>query len=162
MQCKTPTDEIKKAKGKHTIMMQQMEQEFQNLKEIDCKKLEYTGSAYEGLKISSDRLEFDVMFVMDGKDLEPKIISEGYCNMSPKDPRDEKYYKYLDAGNLSPSKIRQKFFSLVQTFVNKYYPRKIKVLEHGPAVQIDVQKENGTDVWYSVDLVPSYEVKYQG
>ena len=39
-------------------------------KEGLCKKIEYTGSSYEGLKITEDGLEFDVMFIMDGKDIE--------------------------------------------------------------------------------------------
>ena len=131
-----------------------------------CKKLEYTGSSYEGLKSTEGGLEFDIMFIIDGSDLciDPLTDCEGYAYLKIK-PDDEAnvsiYEKFVDCAFLSPSKLIDIFFGTVQTCVNAMkLGDQIKVRRHGPAVQIDVTKQG--EEFYSVDLVPSVEVHEGG
>jgi len=66
---------------------------------------------------------------------------------------------------LSPKLVMEKFESTVTRFMKTYKDRKEKKKEefdymirrHGPAIQVDVLREQ--EVWYSVDLVPSYELR---
>lgn len=158
---KTPTKEINKAKVKHEIYMKMLEVELKE--EGWCKKLEYTGSSYEGLKITEDGLEFDVMFVIDGKGLETSLIPnrEGYCNLHMQEGAVSKLFASFgnQEGMLMPKKMISEFFSVLQRTINKLkYEKLFKLRIHGPAVQMDVNDDKG-NFWYSVDLVPSVEVK---
>ena len=78
---KTPKEEMKKARQELEVLLKRFEVELKK-KEL-CKRLEYTGSSFEGLKITSDGLEFDVMCILPGKDVELIQIDEcpGFVNL---------------------------------------------------------------------------------
>lgn len=145
-------------------------------KYIWCKRVEHTGSIYEGLKIN-DGLEFDLMFVMHGgKQFEIKKIPErpGYAYLHQKKEQRRKtlFNKLLvkkESTNastnifiLSPEKVISKFQSTVQKFLDQHKEDGVvkKLRRHGPAIQLDVTE--GGSILYSVDLVPSYEIIDEG
>ena len=67
LNAKTPNVEMKQAKQELRKLVTGLEVDLKSMKL--CKVLEYTGSSYEGLKITSDGLEFDIMCVMEGEDV---------------------------------------------------------------------------------------------
>ena len=130
--------------------------------QVACLRVEYTGSAFEGVKVSPD-IEFDVMMI--GTDTHIINIKElstpGYYHLI--------YgwiYSICTLFLLSPQTKLNNFFGKLQKAINDHQDmsRLVKLRHHGPAVQMDVYK-NETDMhrdenkWYSVDLVFAYEVK---
>ena len=121
-----------------------------------CSRVEYTGSAYEGVKVSND-IEFDIMVIKTGNNFTPAQASKsGYYHL--KDDNDR---------CISPESKVAEFCGTLQKLINNHgvMSRLVKLRYHGPAVQMDVYREE-TDkrrdnVWYSVDVVLSYEVKLQ-
>lgn len=161
---KNPYEEMKKVKPEFIKDINLLETRLRGLGW--CKKVEYTGSSYEGLKISEDGLEFDVMFVIDGTGLElvPVKGQEGYTNFKASTKALPMLQKSANfTGLLSPTKVNAKFFGTVTKWKNDVDPtgQRMKLRNHGPATQMDVF--NGTKkVWYSVDLVPAVEIKDAG
>ena len=121
-----------------------------------CSRVEYTGSAYEGVKVSND-IEFDIMVIKTGNNLKPAQSSKsGYYHL--KDDYDH---------CISPESKVAEFCGTLQKLINSHpdMSRLVKLRYHGPAVQMDVYRDETdkrrNNVWYSVDVVLSYEVKLQ-
>ncbi len=128
-------------------------------------RIEFTGSAYEGIKVSETELEFDCMMVLKGGENLQKVqlspASPGYVKLKPVSGKEADFPKILDTnGYLSSEKIKNVFFGDIQKVINNSAGLKVgvKLKKHGPAIQMDVFKSNG-DRWYSVDLVPAFEVR---
>ena len=154
---------MKKAKEDFEIKLKQlkvkMEEDF-----VPCKTIEFTGSSYEGLKITGDGLEFDVMLLLNGGDklkAESIIDEEGFSHLLTKE--NVAYHpvisKCLQNDVVSSKKFKDKFKGIVQTFITDYHKDTVRMIEHGPAIQIDVSKSASSQaIWYSVDLLSAFEV----
>ena len=123
----------------------------------------FTGSTYEGLKVPSTDMEFDVMVVLNGErtmrveNLRP-LYYNLYCgsNINPFSKSKAPGSNYLD-----PDKVVSYFHGELKRVLNQYpeLDRIIKLRRHGPAVQMDVYKNpDGRTLFYSVDMVPAYQV----
>ena len=101
-----------------------------------CSRVEYTGSAYDGVKVSND-IEFDIMVIKTGETLE--TITR--YNSSVED-----------------------FYGTLEQLINKHreMSRLVKLRRHGPAVQMDVYRDEWAkaqgNAWFLVDVVPSYQI----
>ena len=149
-----PTTAIEEAKPTHTKYTDYLAKELKNL-EI-CSRVEYTGSAYEGVKVSND-IEFDIMV----------IEKDGNQTINAVQTPIPGYY-YLPEGNssnISPDKKVADFCGTLQDLINKHpeMSRLVMLRYHGPAVQMDVYRSEvdrmRNNVWYSVDVVLSYAAK---
>ncbi|KAI0215608.1 hypothetical protein LSAT2_032333 [Lamellibrachia satsuma] len=149
-----PTAAIEEAKPIHTKYTDYLAKGLKNL-EI-CSRVEYTGSAYEGVKVSND-IEFDIMV----------IKKEGNHTIKAVQTPIPGYY-YLPEGNssnISPDKNVTDFCGTLQDLINKHpeMSRLVILRYHGPAVQMDVYRSEvdrtPNNVWYSVDVVLSYAAK---
>eukprot|EP00111_Clytia_hemisphaerica_P015577 TCONS_00045974-protein len=167
--CNPPKkDDLKAAKGKFGIVLEDLKLSFKE-NFLTCKNTEYTGSTYEGLKISGDGLEFDVMFLFEGgEDLKvlPIKDEEGFAHLALIDNgivKKNAITKSADKdGKILSKKLKDKFKGTLQNFINNspQYKELITMKEHGPAIQFDIKrKKDDKDLWYSVDLLPSFEVK---
>ncbi|XP_066921015.1 cyclic GMP-AMP synthase-like receptor [Clytia hemisphaerica] len=168
--CNPPKkDDLKAAKGKFGIVLEDLKLSFRE-NFLTCKNTEYTGSTYEGLKISGDGLEFDVMFLFEGgEDLKvlPIKDEEGFAHLALIDKdivKENAITKSADKtdGKILSKKLKDKFKGTLQNFINNspQYKELITMKEHGPAIQFDIKrKKDDKDLWYSVDLLPSFEVK---
>ena len=135
-------------------------------KEGLCKKIEYTGSSYEGLKITEDGLEFDVMFIMDGKDIEIIKLQKypGFANLKIKDRiTHSKLLKFVDLQTrfLLPHQFMKSFLQHVKDIVCKFSEgKRMKLIRTGPSVCLNMYQ--GNEILFSVDLVPAFEINDQG
>ena len=158
-----PQKEIVEAKQRHTEYTELIASELRA--QGKCSRIEYTGSSYEGVKVSND-LEFDIMV----------IRTAGSQDLTPVPARNPGYYKLKVAGVgtdpdvfkdalgdnrcLSPIKTVDRFYGTLQKILNKHSARlrDVTLRRHGPAIQMDVSR--GKDVpWYSVDVVLAHEVQ---
>jgi len=161
---KIPVKKIKAAKPQHEIYMKTLEKDLKANKL--CKYMIYSGSMYEKLKITEGTLEFDVMFLMDGEDIELRNVEDrpGYSYLHVKDGRDlSRYTKFIDSSNnLVPDKMvvffKNKVFKIICNMTESY---NFKVRLNGPAVRLEVFQEN-KELWFEVDLVPTFEIKLEG
>ena len=106
------------------------------------------------------------MFVLnDGHllNVEKDPTSNRYGHLHPKNPDAEAKFKSVsEKGEIVPIRVRSKFHSELQKWLNKRQtdtPKlhgEIKIFYSGPAVRATVYR-NGKE-WYFVDLVPAYEV----
>jgi len=138
-----------------------------------CNRLEHTGSVYEGLKAKQE-LEFDVMYVMKGDRFKFRPIpgEEGYFTVVQK--QDQRQRSVLNSllvphaildEERQQSKTKQHLATEDEPNHGKVaakrrgfeYEFDYMIRRHGPAIQVDVLREQ--EVWYSVDLVPSYELR---
>ena len=167
--CNPPKKEdLKAAKEKFEIVLKDLKLSFKE-NFLTCKNTEYTGSTYEGLKISGDGLEFDVMFLFEGgEDLKVLPIKEedGFAHLALIDKdiaKDNPITKSANKdGKILSKKLKDKFKGTLQNFINNspQYKDLVAMKEHGPAIQFDVKRnKDDKDLWYSVDLLPSFEVK---
>ncbi|XP_057316932.1 uncharacterized protein LOC130657949 [Hydractinia symbiolongicarpus] len=125
-----------------------------------CKRLEYTGSVYEEVNISGDELEFDVMFVADGKIFQcvpNKRLQKGYTYLKTRNQMHNLTTQVDGNGYVNAKKYNEYFGGIVQLWLNKMDTSKIKQRGHGVATQIDVHKDG--KLWYKVDLVPCFEIE---
>ena len=127
-------------------------------------KVEYTGSSFQGLKVSDNKLDFDVVLEIEASNLMEKDIP-GYPSHRELIPVDSKaavmFSHYLDEnGRMSGKKLAEKYFGHLQHLRNydADIKRDVQFRKHGPAVQMDVKNENGS-FWFSVDLVPCYKLQ---
>ena len=149
-----PTAAIDEARQTHTKYTNYLANELRKL-EI-CSRVEYTGSAYEGVKVSND-IEFDIMV----------IKTAGNRMLTPLQAPISGYYYLQDenSSKVSPDKKVADFCGTLQKLINKHpeMSRLVILRYHGPAVQIDVYRSEvdrmRNNVWYSVDVVLSYEAK---
>ena len=132
---------------------------------LQVKITEYTGSSYEGLKISGDGLEFDAMFIFSGGEnlqVLPIESEEGFVDLKIFDTDTAKtsFEKYIDKETniISSFKMKNKFKGALQSFLNKEneYKGLITIKDHGPAIQFDYKEG---DLVFSVDLTLSFQVK---
>ena len=138
-----------------------------NLKEEGlCKKIEYTGSSCEGLKITEDGLEFDVMFIMDGKDIEIIELEKypGFANLKIKNGiTNSKLLNFVDLKTrfLLPHQFMKSFVKDVEGIVGKFSEGKtMELIKTGPSACLNMFQEN--KILFSVDLVPAFEINNQG
>ena len=132
---------------------------------MQVKNTEYTGSSYEGLKISGDGLEFDTMLIFAGGEslqVLPIESEEGFANLKifDTDAAKASFEKYIDKETniISSFKMKNKFMGALQEFLNKEvkYKDLITMRQHGPAIQFDYKEG---DVVFSVDLTLSFQVQ---
>ena len=121
-----------------------------------AKKVIFQGSSYEGVKTVASGLEFDCLIVLEGmayidKDNNPP----GYKKLLPSG-QGLSTLSMCEGGYLSPDKIRNKFQSVLQNALGCSGEMKLRI--HGPAVQIDVYRGDSGYLWYSVDMVPGFQV----
>jgi hypothetical protein len=160
------------AKETHERFKEMIERE---LRKMDiCKRLEYKGSSYEGVKVKKspidNDLEFDIMVIMvDSDKLVARSIqnSPGFVRLYTKKYVEEQGFQLeslvVGDGEQLSEKVGKQFFGAVQKCINNCPEMKDRVLlrRHGPtATQMDVYtgRANKSAKLYSVDLVPSYEV----
>lgn len=135
-------------------------------KEGLCKKIEYTGSSYEGLKITEDGLEFDVMFIMDGKDIEIIELEKypGFASLKIKNGvTHSKLQNFVDLKTrfLLPHQFMENFLKDVQGIVGKFNEgKRMELIRTGPSACLNMFQEN--EILFSVDLVPAFEIDNQG
>ena len=127
---------------------------------IQILKLEYTGSFYERLKTEAAD-EVDIMIVFKTQTAEITVIESdvpGYVLLMAKESSVVRKYAW-DNGFISPKRIRDLWFGLVQRAVNYIHAKPpysevpVVLRNHGPAVLLDIKKI------LSVDLVPCFQVE---
>ena len=168
--CKQPNKkELNSAKSKLELLLHELRMHLSE-KFMQCKNIEYTGSSYEGLKLSGDGLEFDAMFIFTGGEklrVVPVKGEDGFAELEVSDTDAERSYleKYVDEGKniISSSKMKDKFKGALQDFIssNSKYKDILKMKEHGPAIQFDY-KEKKDEILFSVDLLLSFEIQVEG
>ena len=109
---KTPKEDMRKARHELDIHLKRFEVELR--KKGLCKKLEFTGSSFEGLKITSDGLEFDVMCILPGKDIELIEIDEcpGFANLASEAARQIKFCEVFWMGQATLFRQRKLLASI--------------------------------------------------
>lgn len=136
---------------------------------LPLERLEYTGSMYEKLK-SEAADEVDLMVVLATTTLDVTVVEQvgvvGYVKL--KADVNSPFNKYADPeGYINAQKVRLTwFYSLLDKAKNAFEkkfslrPYSLRVSSHGPAVQIDVlRNENDTKKsLLSVDLVPCFQI----
>lgn len=164
---KTPNEDMRKARHELDVHLKRFEVELRK-KEL-CKKLEFTGSSFEGLKITSDGLEFDVMCILPGKDIELIEIDEcpGFVNLGFGSSTSNKILEsFLDETSnvISPKKVVSKYFSeitLIRNDLGKKDKERMELKTSGPAVCLTFKNEN-SDIWFKADFVPTIELELNG
>ena len=121
-----------------------------------CSRVEHTGSVWDGVKVSNDT-EFDVMMIKTEEDIQATPASSpGYYLLKNDNDR-----------CISPESKVAEFCGTLQKLINNHgeMSRLVKLRYHGPAIQIDVHRDETdkrrNNVWFPVDVVLSYEVKLQ-
>ena len=152
--------DLKKAKAHHEATSLKLRGRLQ--KYGVCTRFEYTGSAYEGIKVDALDLEFDIMVIMaDGGDLKMSQCLPGYRLLKPQDGKENNFIGLLDkSGYLCPAAVGDKFFSELQkAVIIEGMEKWLSLKKHGPAVQMDIFEvlDNET-LCYSVDMVPTFVV----
>ena len=149
-----PMKAIDEAKPTHTKYIKYLANE---LRKLGIARVEYTGSAYEGVKVSND-IEFDIMMIKTAGNVKPvQTSTSGYYHLQEDDGRSRSH--------VSPDKMVADFCGTLQKLINNHpdMSRLVKLRKHGPAVQMDVYEsevdKKQTKPWYTVDVVLSYEAK---
>lgn len=153
------------ARQRHTEIMAELEAYLKHEKGL-LSRYEFTGSAYEGLKVAGKELEFDVMFVLkNGNQLrvEKDVTSSRYGHLYPKDANATIHFKSVsERGEVLPFHVRDKFHGELQRWLNRRVAHnpalrgEIKIRYGGPAIRAVVYRYG--EEWFNVDLVPAYEV----
>ena len=164
---KTPNLEMQEAAQELEIYLKRFEVTLR--KSGLCKRLEYTDSSYEGLKITADGLEFDIMCVLPMDDVEVMNIElyPGFVNLHIKeDTKNEVLRNFTDftSNVLSPQKVVSKYYTEINRVRSKLGQEEqnsmgLKIV--GPAVRLLFHKGSG-DIWFTADLVPSLELRRNG
>lgn len=167
---------MKEAKRTHTEITGIIQEE---LSKMDiCKRLEFTGSSYEGVKVNKNMtdkdLEFDIMVIMVGGDRlhaehNPRTCAPGFVELLEGAEASEGAMRIgmtslVTPGIQSPEDTLKRFSKALEECLKiirghqemKRYNLYIK--DHGPARQIDVWEASSNIKLYSVDMVPAYEV----
>ena len=163
---KTPKEEMKKARQELEVLLKRFEVELKK-KEL-CKRLEYTGSSFEGLKNTSDGLEFDVMCILPGKDVELIQIDEcpGFVNLgfTGSAPSILKTFVEETGNVVLPHRVVNKYISEITLILNglgEKEKERVEIKKSGPAVCIIVKHDSGS-IWFKADFVPSIELQING
>ena len=163
-----PKKETDAARKFHTDLTKKLETELKNRGK--CTRVEFTGSSYEGVKVSNN-IEFDVMMIASVSHNHVKVEPTkhaGYFHLRAITDNKEnvpvsKFKKMLTEKSLvSPNKAAGAFYGNVNRYVSKTEDvrKKIKMKRHGPAAQLEVYKQGFEDKepWYFVDVVTAFEV----
>lgn len=108
--------------------------------------------------------EFDLIFVfIGGKHLKEVPVTPGYFKLKPKPGQEQQFEKYMKEGYLSSDLMKYKFMGHLQQCIddnNSFLNKQVKLRKHGkgPGIQLDVLKQHSQQLWYSVDLVVSFEI----
>jgi len=154
-------------------MGRETHERFKNLLEVAlrnmdiCHRLEYKGSAYEGIKVNKTPqdpdAEFDIMVVMKGGNelqAHPVPGHPGYAQLVK--PAAFVCESLVTDGTQLSESTSRKFFSALQTCINNSPEMRNRCIlrRHGPsATQMDVHNGNTTGAkMYSVDWVPTYQL----
>lgn len=137
-----------------------------------CHRLQYAGSAYEGVKVcktpTDPDKEFDILVILKGgadlitTQVQPR--KPGFATLKLKQGLSSSTFPAvkLDAdGTVSATGTTTFFFSKLQKIINDSTQMrdKVKLINHGPAVQMDVYEGMaGGRKLYSVDMVPTHEI----
>ena len=124
-----------------------------------AKEILFQGSSYEGIKTIASDLEFDCLVVLEGMPyIDNGKYPPGYKKLWPND-QGLATQSMCEGSYLSPRKILSTFQSELQkSIADLERSEEMKLREHGPAVQIDVYRGDSGCFWYSVDMVPGFEV----
>ena len=127
-----------------------------------AKHIHFQGSSYEhdeGIKTMASDLEFDCLIVLEGKPFAAAgDFAAGYRKLLP-NGRGLAIENMCEGSHLSPRKIRHRFQSELQKSINTLgRSDEMKLRSHGPAIQIDVYRGDSRCLWYSVDMVPGFQV----
>ena len=124
-----------------------------------AKHIHFQGSSYEGIKTMASDLEFDCLIVLEGKPSAPAgNFAPGYKKLLP-NGQGLAIANMCEESHLSPNKIRKRFQSELQRSINTLgRSDEMKLRSHGPAIQIDVYRGYSRRLWYSVDMVPGFQV----
>lgn len=146
-----------------------------------CTRIEYTGSSYEGVKVSKDgeELEFDVMVIMEGGSGLVNVGKPGFVKLTSRNRNElsrlppimfvpgmlnrDTNERYVNAQT-----VYNTFFGHVQKCVNQSEEMRgrVKLVKHGPATQIDVYLKRNESAsapgpvgpkFFSVDIVPAFD-----
>jgi hypothetical protein len=110
------------------------------------------------------------LFQKDGSKLTTESVGAGFARLKPRRGTEEKlrgllnYKGILGDWFVDAQKVNNKFFGQIQKCINEstVMKGKAKLINHGPATQMDVYLESGVVFWgpkfYSVDIVPAFEV----
>jgi hypothetical protein len=111
------------------------------------------------------------LFQKDGPKLIAEFADQGYALLKPLPGMREKLggllssrYVFGGDGFVDAEKLNNKFFGKVHSCINEssQMKGKARLINHGPATQMDVHHESGIEFWgpkfYSVDMVPAFEV----
>ena len=158
-------ENIRDARIYHDWLIKQIQKYFDEVSGI-----EYQGSMYEGVKVSSTDLEFDNMFVLKSKGCMERIthgIPTGFCQLRVMDYR-EQYLHDLTNGDdlLLPQKMMEWFKTTIMQILKTldiYDDVAVYMKRGSVAVQLTVYNPSEADLpsrdaWYYVDLVPAFEV----
>ena len=167
IKAKTPNQEMQEAAQELEIYMKRFEVTLR--KSGLCKRFEYTGSSYEGLKITADGLEFDIMCVLPMDDVEVTNIElyPGFVNLQVKEETENEVLRsFIDStiNVLSPQKVVSKYYTEVNRIrseLGQEEQNSMEVKIVGPAIRLLFHKEGG-DIWFTADLVPSIELRKNG
>jgi len=130
-------------------------------------RLEYAGSAYEGLKTEAAN-EVDIKVVLKTNRQEVTVEDSGIPGyVRIKAAKDSKLCKYASSeGYINPKRLRNGwFYSLVVQAVNAFNSNSsvsdvhLVVRYHGPAIQLDITRKGTGGVLLSVDLVPYIHIE---
>src|SRR6218665_1981075 len=160
-----PQAQIAEAKAGHTTTMGEIERQMRQLGML--VRLEYTGSSYEGTKVARSRdncgLEFDVMAIIDsrgkGLQVEKMLTEAGFARLKVEATAGTSdLFGHFEGDYLNAQRTADKFFGQLQKCINnsQELSAAVTLRRHGPAAQMDVSR--GGALFYSVDVVPTYEV----
>ena len=151
---------------------------YLNKLEVEMKKeglwdrLQHSGSTEEALKVN-DELEFDVMCIINGKNIDITNVEEypGFAHLSIKEGstgnKENILQRFLDSkcNYLSPINFMKEYFRRIKTAVEKIekleLKTQIRIKEHGPAVCLIFENLNGFKK-FKADIVPTIEIKKEG
>ena len=149
----------------HDRLIKQIQKYFE-----EVSRIEYQGSMYEGVKVSSTCLEFDNMFVFKSKGSLENIthdIPTGFCQLRVGVYK-EQYLRILtnDNGVLLPKKMMEWFKTRIIQILETlgiYDDVDVYMKRGSVSVELRIYKPSEADLpsrtpWYYVDLVPAFEV----
>ena len=105
-------------------------------------------------------MEFEVLVLMKGHELQASLIQPGYVTLMPLPGKAPHFQDVVDMNcQVSGERLSTLLFTDLQTLVNGHRELKEKaVLKRvGSMIQMDVSQPDGT-LWYSVNLTPAYDI----
>lgn len=153
-----PRQAMRTAKADLTSLLQTIR------KEGILSSLDFQGSSYEGIKVSSTPLEFDCFLKLSGGDTLTKNMSgcsEGYTHLLINQySRPGLLSNNVTRGqHVSTTLVKAEFRKRLQSAVDREgLSRRVRLGDPYVAVKMTVLKPGTNQVWYTVDMVPGFEV----